>query len=55
MEPVTPEFTPAEPPKKDNKALIIGIVVAVVLCCCCVVVIGLGWQFGDAIIEALGM
>ena len=55
MEPVTPEFTPVEPPKKDNKGLIIGVVVALVLCCCCVVFLGLGWTFGDQIVQSLGL
>jgi hypothetical protein len=40
-------------PKKTNVWLIVGIV-AIVLCCCCVVVIGLGIQFGDQIVQALG-
>ncbi len=52
----TPSFdpTPAEP-KKSNKGLIIGVVVALVLCCCCLVTLGLAWQFGDQVIQALGM
>lgn len=47
--PVTPEA-----PKKKNTGLIIGIVVVVLLCCCCAT-LALGWQFGDQIIQALGM
>mgnify|MGYP003536739483 FL=1 len=43
-----------EAPKKKNTGLIIGIVVAVLLCCCCAT-LALGWQFGDQIIQALGM
>lgn len=45
--PVTPN---EEPKKKSNTGLIIGIVVVVLLCCCCLTV-GLGWQFGDAIMK----
>ena len=43
-----------EPPKKSNTGLIIGIVVVVLLCCCCAT-LGLAWQFGDQVIQALGM
>jgi hypothetical protein len=28
--------------------------VVVLLCCCCAT-LGLGWQFGDQVIQALGM
>ncbi len=53
MEP-TPELITPEAPK-SNKTLIIAVVVVLVLCCCCAVFAGLGWTFGDAIIEALEM
>jgi hypothetical protein len=43
-----------EAPKKNNTVLIVAIVV-VVLCCCCVVAGGLLWQFGDQIVQALGL
>jgi hypothetical protein len=43
-----------EAPKKNNTWLIVGIV-AVVLCCCCVIVFGVAWQFGDAIVQSIGM
>ena len=46
--PVTPEA-----PKKNNTPIIIAVVVVVLLCCCCLTV-GLGWQFGDQIMQALG-
>ena len=46
--PVSPEA-----PKKNNTPIIIGVVVVVLLCCCCLT-IGLGWQFGDTIMQALG-
>jgi hypothetical protein len=47
--PVSPEA-----PKKNNTALIIGIVVVVLLCCCCIT-LGLTWQFGDAVVQSMGM
>jgi hypothetical protein len=47
--PVSPEA-----PKKSNTGLIIGIVVVVLLCCCCAT-LGLAWQFGDQVIQAMGM
>ncbi len=50
----TSEPMPVEP-KKTNKTLIIAVVVVLVLCCCCLVIGGLGWSFGDQIIEALGI
>lgn len=46
--PVTPEA-----PKKNNTPIIIAVVVVVLLCCCCLT-LGLGWQFGDGIMQALG-
>jgi hypothetical protein len=45
--PVTPS---EEPKKKNNTPIIIAVVVVVLLCCCCLTV-GLGWQFGDAIMK----
>jgi hypothetical protein len=47
--PVTPS---EEPKKKNNTVIIIAVVVIVLLCCCCLTV-GLGWQFGDTIMQAL--
>ena len=41
-------------PKKNNNTLIIAAVAVVLLCCCCVSVAAL-WQYGDAIIQSLGM
>ena len=46
---------PLEEPKKNNRTLIIIIAVVVVLCCCCVVIGALGWQFGDQIMNQLGV
>jgi hypothetical protein len=46
-------ITPApEEPKKNNTTLIIAVVAVVLLCCCCVT-LGLLWQYGDAIMNAL--
>jgi hypothetical protein len=51
----TPPLTPApEEPKKSNTTLIIAAVVVVVLCCCCIGV-ALLWQYGDQIMQALGL
>jgi DNA-binding transcriptional regulator of glucitol operon len=37
-------------PKKNRTGLIIAVVV-IVLCCCCLVVAGIGWSFGDSILQ----
>lgn len=51
----TPPITPApEEPKKSNTTLIIAIVAVVLLCCCCIA-LGLAWQYGDQVIQALGL
>jgi len=49
----TPAPLPEEP-KKNNTWLIVGVIL-VVLCCLCVIVLGVGYQFGDQILKALGM
>jgi hypothetical protein len=49
--PITPD--PVEP-KKSNTTLIIAAVAVVVLCCCCIGV-ALLWQYGDQIMQALGL
>lgn len=54
MNDATQLSTPPEAPKKNRTWLIVGIV-AVVLCCCCVIGVGLLWQFGDQIVQALGI
>jgi len=46
---------PLEEPKKKNTTLIIVIVVLVVLCCCCIGGVVVAWQFGDKILDALGI
>lgn len=51
----TPPLTPApEEPKKSNTTLIIAGVAVVLLCCCCIT-LALAWQYGDQIIQALGL
>ena len=35
-----------------NRGLIIAIVL-LLLCCCCLVFLGVGWQYGDAIMQGL--
>ncbi len=45
--------TPVQP-KKNRTGLIIAVVV-IVLCCCCLTILGIGWNFGDSIIEMLGI
>jgi hypothetical protein len=53
--PVTPAPAPlSEEPKKNNTTLIIIIVAVVVLCCCCTGIF-LAYQYGDQIMQALGM
>jgi hypothetical protein len=49
MENPTPQFPPAEQPKKPKTGLIIGIVVAVLLCCCCLVVLGVVLFMGSSV------
>jgi hypothetical protein len=43
-----------EAPKKSNTGLIIGVVVVVLLCCCCITAV-VGWQYGDTIMQSLGL
>jgi hypothetical protein len=51
----TPPLAPApEEPKKSNTPLIIAGVVAVLLCCCCAT-LALAWQYGDQIMQGLGL
>jgi hypothetical protein len=38
-----------------NRNVIIAVVVGVVVLCCCCAALGLAWQYGDAVIEMLGM
>ncbi|MFZ5808300.1 MAG: hypothetical protein ACOY16_03370 [Chloroflexota bacterium] len=48
-------FPPVEEKKKKNTTLIIVLVVLLVLCCCCVALGVLGYQFGDQIMQSLGV
>ena len=48
-----PTVTP-EKPKGRNTTLII-IVVVLVLCCLCALVLGVLWQFGDSLLQVLGI
>ncbi len=55
MEPTSTPLTP-ETPKNNNKTILIAVVVVLLLLCCCCLATGiLGWNYGDQIIEALGM
>ena len=48
--------TPVAPPKKNNQTWLIVIIVLVVLCCCCALLSGiLAWNFGDYVMQWLGM
>ena len=46
-------FDPVDAPeKKSNTGLIIAIVViALLLCCCCVILVGVGWGYGDQLMD----
>ena len=48
---VTPED--AEP-KSNRRVIIIGVVVFVLVCCCCATLVA-AWQYGDLIVDALGI
>jgi hypothetical protein len=51
----TPPLAPIpEEPKKTNTTLIIAAVAVVLLCCCCIGA-GILWQYGDQIMQALGL
>lgn len=41
-------------PKKNNTTMIVAVAAVVLLCCCCVGTAAL-WQYGDAIMQYLGM
>jgi hypothetical protein len=53
-EPIGTPTPMPEAPKKNNTVLII-VIVLVVLCCCCVIASGLAYQFGDLIMQQLGV
>jgi hypothetical protein len=54
-EPVPPVAPPPPPKKKTNTWLIVLIVVLVVLCCCCLLSGILAWNFGDSIMQGIGI
>ena len=41
-------------PKKSNTGIIVAVVAVVVLCCCCIGA-ALAWQYGDLIMQNLGL
>lgn len=48
------ELPPLQEEKKTNVWLIVGIA-AIVLCCCCIVFSGLAWNYGDQVMNSLGV
>jgi len=54
QDPYNAPTVPPARPRGRNTALIIVIVI-LVLCCVLAVVLGVLWQFGDAILQALGI
>lgn len=50
-------YTPVETPPKSRNNLVIGIIVVlVVLCCCCFLSASiLAWNFGDAVMNYMGV
>ena len=49
----TPGMSAPLEPKKSNTGLIVAVVAVVLLCCCCITVAAL-WQYGDALMQAIG-
>jgi flagellar basal body-associated protein FliL len=45
---------PPENPKGRNTTLII-IIVVLVVCCLCALALGVLWQFGDSLLQLLGL
>jgi hypothetical protein len=52
-----PYNSPTLPPEnaKGRNTTLIWVIVLLVLCCLCAAVVGLLWQFGDALVEMLGI
>jgi hypothetical protein len=46
---------PPEQPKKSKKTWIIILVIVLLLCCCVIVLGVVAWQFGDQIMQQLGI
>ena len=40
-----------EPDSKKNRTVVIVLVIVLLLCCCCIGTLGLGWTFGDFVID----
>ena len=46
--------TNMDQPKQSNNTLLIAAVAVVLLCCCCIGLAAL-WQYGDALVQAMGL
>ena len=49
-----PDMAPPDP-QGGRKIWVIVIIVVVALCCVCAVAAGLAWQYGDQILQMLGV
>jgi type IV secretory pathway VirB2 component (pilin) len=49
----TPPAAPQQKPKSNT--LLIVVVVLIVICCLCACVGALGWQYGDSVMQTLGI
>ena len=47
--------TPAPQKPKGGNTVVIVIIVLLVLCCLCAIAIGVAWQFGDQLMQLLGV
>jgi hypothetical protein len=54
QDPYNAPTVPPERPKSRNTTLI-WVIALIVLCCLCAAALGLLWQFGDALVEMLGI
>ena len=52
-----PYAAPTLPPENSTRrnTTLIWVIVLLVLCCLCSLTLGLLWQFGDALVEMLGI
>jgi len=46
--------TNMDQPKSSNNTLIIAAVAVVLLCCCCIGIAAL-WQYGDVLVQSMGL
>jgi hypothetical protein len=51
----TPPLAPAPQEPKKTNTLLITIIIAIMLLCCCCLAVALAWQYGDQVIQALGL